>query len=154
MYNSLELSGKYLKRFWTKIHKTSRCWVWLGKPGIHGYGRFYTGHSIELVHRISWYLHNNMYPHLMVLHKCNNKLCVNPQHLKHGDHAENMLDRDTCGHTPKGTKIGTSKLQDNIIVEIRQRLLSGQTQREIADHFGVCQQTISCINLGQVWRHV
>jgi hypothetical protein len=65
----------------------------------------------------------------------------------------NYRDRDNHGTTPKGEKVGTSKLRDCDIAEIR-RLKGVVPQRKIAERFGVSQFCIGSIHRGKAWRHV
>jgi hypothetical protein len=87
-------------RFWSKVVKSESCWNWVGallKPGKKtngGYGMFHISASeVILAHRFSWVLHNGIIPKdLFVLHKCDNKSCVRPDHLFLGTHIDNMND--------------------------------------------------------------
>lgn len=78
--------------FWALVDKQEQindCWLWLG-PISHGYGRF-TLVGERKTHRISWVLHYGPIPNgLYILHLCDNKPCVNPQHLQLGTQSENI----------------------------------------------------------------
>jgi hypothetical protein len=67
------------------INETSGCWNWLGDVYGHGrfwYGRFYIKGYFHAAHRFSYVLHKGKIPKgLQIDHKCENKLCVNPEHL-------------------------------------------------------------------------
>src|ERR1700761_1091810 len=82
------------------------CWNWTstffsGKD--LPYGQFWLNGKITGAHRASYALSVGEIPEGMhVLHRCNNSKCINPSHLYLGDHAQNMRDRDACGHTRKG----------------------------------------------------
>jgi hypothetical protein len=88
------------RRFWSRVQKTDSCWLWQGallKSGNNvenKYGRFSINASTSLLsHRFSWILHNGEIPDsLFVLHTCDIKRCVNPEHLFLGDHIDNMND--------------------------------------------------------------
>jgi len=79
------------------IDKETDCWEWNVLDASKGYGN-QIGVSIKLVqksilpHRLSYYIHKGEYPPLL-RHKCDNKSCVNPDHLESGSHRQNGLDR-------------------------------------------------------------
>ena len=81
------------ERFWSKVNKTGDCWLWTGvRVGI-GYGQIYLNGKKTPAHRVSWLLHHGIIPNgLLVLHKCDNPPCVNPNHLFTGTNSDNMKD--------------------------------------------------------------
>lgn len=87
-----------LSDFMEKVHKhSSGCWLWTGAFFARGYGSFNTvkGGKYKAVktNRQSWIFHRGEIPEgKFVLHTCDNKACVNPEHLYIGDHAQNMRD--------------------------------------------------------------
>lgn len=86
------------RRFWIHIKKTSTCWIWDGNKSTHGYGRIRVHPKQIKAHQFSWIIHNGKIPNKFhVLHKCNNKSCVNPCHLYIGTHQDNMRDAKRDG---------------------------------------------------------
>ncbi len=109
------------------------------------------------VHRVAWILANGDIPEgISVLHRCDVPDCINVNHLFLGTVAENNADRDRKGrHIPlHGSKNGFAKLSEYQIIEIRDLLARGVTQRQVAAQYGVSQATVWAIKSGRSWGHV
>ena len=84
-------------RFWAKVEKTDGCWLWTASTINSGYGAVgFMGHRTT-AHRMSWFLAHGSWPDLCVLHRCDVKLCVRPDHLFLGTQADNVRDMDEKG---------------------------------------------------------
>lgn len=71
-----------LKRFYSNVKKTNKCWIWK-KAKNNGYGRFQANRIRILAHRFSYMINiGHIFDGMVIHHKCNNKMCVNPKHLK------------------------------------------------------------------------
>ena len=82
--------------FWSKvdIKGPDDCWEWKASIGNSGYGRFHFRCKVTGSHRVSWTLSNGPIPEgHYILHKCDNKLCCNPNHLYPGTAYNNTMDR-------------------------------------------------------------
>ena len=78
----------FLERYWSRVDKTSSCWLWTGPVNRDGYG-YHSG----LAHRLAYRLEHGPIPSgLMVCHRCNVRLCVNPAHLYAGTALDNARD--------------------------------------------------------------
>lgn len=151
-----------IERFWSKVDTfSSDCWLWQGaqrggNPGAR-YGAF--DHPVKSAHRFAYEDIVGPIPEgMMVLHNCDNSLCVNPEHLCLGTAKQNMIDRSLRGRTnhPRGQEWVSAKLSDEQVRLIRQDWLSGQfTQKQLAEKQGLLSQaTISLIVNKKRWGHL
>lgn len=90
--------GDIVDRFWSKVRVGDNCWEWMGSRKPIGYGQFnmekVNGKSrIRNAHKIAWEMLRGSVGQLHVLHKCDNKVCVRPNHLYLGTERDNSLDR-------------------------------------------------------------
>ncbi|GEM_PF-5814650 len=153
-------SGEPSARYWSNVAKggSSDCWNWLAGT-CEGYGRIrFFGEALGS-HVVAYRLaYGNVPEGKMVLHRCGNRLCCNPDHLYAGSHSQNTS--DAVGHGThvcnfgKGEDHISAQLTAEQIFEVRSAIARGETQRSIAARLGVVQQTISAINLGKTWGHV
>jgi hypothetical protein len=85
------------------VDTTSDCWQWIGAMQSSGYGNIKCFGKWKGAHRFSFELyHGPIPPGLMVLHSCDNKRCVNPDHLSAGTNQQNMTEAADRGLMPKG----------------------------------------------------
>lgn len=100
-------------------------------------------------------LHNGEIPKgLYVLHRCDNRSCVNPAHLFLGTNDENMADMVSKGRARKGESHPNAKLTINQVIEIKKLSLTGMRKIDIARKLGIRRKNVSNVVLGCVWRHV
>ncbi len=152
--------------FWSKVnqdggvpsHKPELgpCWLWRDSPNSAGYGRISHDHNRDYAHRISWFLHYGEIPDgLFVLHKCDVRLCVRPDHLFLGDDLANMVDMWEKGRArPVWRTNGIShaaKLVPSQVREIRGLLSSGELPSTIGRRYHVHPDTIRKIAKGRSW---
>ena len=90
---------KARERFDAKVLKTATCWLWTGETDYNkGYGRVNWNAKAHRAHRWSYALHYGEFDSsLMVLHKCDVKLCVRPDHLFLGTAWDNNKDMEKKG---------------------------------------------------------
>lgn len=105
-------------RFMSKVEKTDTCWNWKASCHKIGYGDFRVGKNMRRAHRVSYTLFVGEIPdNKKVLHKCDNRRCVNPDHLFLGTQKDNMIDMIKKGRDASKRKIdrvGISALIDAI----------------------------------------
>jgi len=152
-------------RFWARVDKrgSDDCWEWTAGTGNHGYGTLSINGQPETVHRLSWVMANGPIPDdLHVLHKCDNRLCVNPAHLFLGTNLDNIEDMITKGRQAKGPDKRAYKGEANKravlsaeqVKEIRRRCANGENQDELARVYGVSQGHISNVYRRVTWKHI
>jgi hypothetical protein len=79
------------------------CWEWQGQRGSSGYGLIKVFGKLVSTHRLSYELYKGPIPNgLEILHACDNKICINPDHLQVGSRAENMRDAGIRGRMSSG----------------------------------------------------
>ena len=83
------------KLFWNSVKEKDpeKCWHWRGKKRNH-YPRMYWSGSSTTVHRVTFELFYGIPPQdkPYILHSCDNKSCVNPNHLRCGTSRHNAID--------------------------------------------------------------
>lgn len=141
----------FADRFNSKFRITPGCWIWTAAIGNKGYGHFWSVVRPEPAHRVSYRLHNGeIADGLLVLHRCDNRLCVNPDHLFLGTNQDNMTDMVKKDRQAKGSSLGAAKLDESQIASIR---ADSRSQRKIAAEYGVSHTAIGEIKNNRLWRH-
>lgn len=148
------LAQSDIARFWKYVTKPigSECWGWIAKKTRFGYGEFYirqrgVDKSVS-AHRISWTIYKGKIPNgFLVLHRCDNPECVNPDHLFLGTYKDNMQDKIKKGrcNITHGENNPTSKLSNAEVERIKELCASSVPQRKIAQQFGINQSNVSRI---------
>ena len=145
------------------VADTDQCILWPRSKTWDLYGCLqYRGRRI-LAHRMMWEKANGQKipPGLLVMHTCDNRLCVNPKHLCLGSHADNVADCNSKGRRKQafGTRIAWAKLTPDIVETVR-LLYPGRQKRpkitheELARQFGVSRSAISMAIRRNTWKQV
>jgi len=129
------------------------CWVWQGSCVTGGYGNLTFKCESLYAHRASWEVHNGPIPvGMSVLHKCDNRRCINPEHLFLGTQDDNIKDMYKKGRQAYDYKC---KLTEQEVLEIKYKLRHKKFSQEyLAKMYDISRSTILAINLGHNWSHV
>lgn len=130
------------------INSESGCWEWAGRKGNKGYGFISVGAKNKLVHRHFFEMLVGPIGDKFVCHKCDNRICCNPEHLFLGTHNDNMLDMAIKGRG------GSTKLTKEAAKDIRLMHESGASIRDLSLRYGVHPRTIDLLIQRKTWKHV
>ena len=138
--------GNYKERFLNRIKVTERgCHEWQGQIKRDGYGRFCYQAKTFSAHRAAYLMFVGPVPEgLLVLHHCDNRKCVNPEHLYIGNHSDNAKDM-----VHRGRAWGRRKTDDDRVMQIFALAKTEMSQDAIAKRMKLHQTTVSRILLGK-----
>jgi len=141
------------KKFKAKLD-TNGCVVCTShKPNKRGYQALTVKRKKILLHRFIYQIHNGpISDDLVVRHTCDNRQCINPNHLKKGTTSDNVMDRVKRNRSAAGKRHGRSKLRPCDIKRIR--ALKTISNTELAKRYGVDRRVIYQIKKGLTWKTV
>lgn len=149
-----------VKEFWSRVNRRnkSKCWIWPGCKNSSGYGSFQGMGAHVFAYEITFGSHGDLH----VLHKCDVRNCVNPNHLFLGTRSDNWNDALSKGRTyfqkypekrPRGEKHKNARWTWSQIRRIRKLYATGQyRQIDIARMFNTGQGAISQITRNAAWK--
>jgi len=155
-----------IDHFWSRVNPEG-CWLWTGARTADGYGNLSIRGRLVRAHRLAFELARGPIPEGMhVLHRCDVRNCVRPDHLFLGANADNVADRVAKGRTRTGsgdrhwTRLyperlggpgyGRSQFTADQVREIRALYAAGDvSQPELGRRFGV-----SHVAIGKILRRV
>lgn len=144
--------------FWAKVRRDPDCWEWTAATDVGGYGVFQTGHRMSRAHRVSWIIANGPLPEgVLVLHRCDNRRCVRPDHLELGDQQRNVADMDRRGRRARGYRVSrrgerhqAAKLSDEQVAAVRVLRAAGWPQRRIGALLGLSHTYVGQLERGEM----
>lgn len=154
-----------MKRFWDKVdqREIGECWNWTAAKDRHGYGVFRFDKKLWRAHRLSYSLAYGPIPKgegyhgVCVCHHCDNRQCVNPNHLflsSAKGNSANAAQKDRLGG-PVGELSGRAKLSSKQVIAIRkQHSLGDISLHQLADKYRVHHTTILAIVKRWTWTHL
>lgn len=141
--------------YWKHVQKTDGCWLWTAHVAPSGYGGFGVRGKHYRAHRFAYELAYGAFDQsLLVCHKCDNRLCVRPDHLFLGTQSDNLNDASRKGRIANGERNGNSKLTEQQVQEILWRYSCGETLTAIASDYRVWPCTIHTIVNRKTWKHL
>lgn len=148
------LTARDLVRFWSNVSVAAGgCAEWTAATDPNGYGEFHHNGHVKRAHRVAWEIASGRpIPHgMMVLHRCDNRRCVNWQHLFIGTHQDNMADMQAKGRkaSVRGPNNPRAKLEPEQVAAVK---ADPRPQRVIARDFGISKSQVGNIKRGEQWR--
>jgi hypothetical protein len=143
----MTLSERLLRH--VTILSDSLCWLWEGCTDRKGYG--YLNHYGKTLkaHRVSFELFvEEILPGNHVLHKCDIKPCINPNHLYQGTNRDNVDDR--LARQPNSFITNGKLPLETILLIIRDKRIYS----EIAESFNTSYSSVQAIKAGKTWKNV
>lgn len=138
---------RFLSKVETSGFDANQCWPWLGAGKGNGYGNFNMNGEYRSAHSAAYELFvGPVRDGLEVCHSCDNRFCVNPDHLFLGTRVDNMQDMHSKGRGAAGCRKHLKEFQ---VQEIRRRLISGHSARQIANQMDVNYHTVTAIKEGR-----
>lgn len=154
------IDKKFIKWFWSNVNKTNSCWLWTAKAMEASRGKR-GNRTRRKIHVIAWRVQTGRRcrPGFELCHTCDVRRCIRRKHLWEGTHKQNMYDsiikdRAVFPPTMLGEANPTSKLTDNDVRKIKNRLNKGEGQTSISKDFPVTNCTIWLIAHGKKWVHI
>lgn len=138
------------ERFETKfrVNPQNGCWEWTTTFFSNGYALFYWGviNGKEVTRkgsRVAWELYRGPIPDdLHVLHTCDNKKCVNPDHLFLGTHQDNMDDKRHKGRQHTGEQLYNFKRTQELTARVVKLRSQGMKISQIRQELGIGNTTV------------
>lgn len=156
--NRVDYLESVKKRILSNIDITEGgCWEWRKSRSRQGYGQIGFNRKTCLLHRVSWTVFvGPLDKDILVLHKCDNPPCCNPEHLFLGTDKDNILDAFAKGRIirKKGEQNYHAKLKEENIIEIRVLHEKGLSFEEIGKIFYTSRTNVRAIVNRKAWKHV
>lgn len=149
-------SPEFRAAFWARTApRANGCIEWTGFTNAGGYGLVNVKGKSYNAQRCAWIMtHGDVPKHVYICHHCDNRLCVNLEHLYAGSHQDNMRDRQARGRTARffGADSQFAKIDAQIAHNIRADFKSARCTRvELATKYRLSLGHIHKILRLEVW---
>lgn len=155
----------FIERHADRIAQVSEsgCMIWLGASTPGGYGIVWDGKKSPAgnnvpdgAHRVSFQTSNGAMPESAhVLHRCDVRCCVNPDHLFLGNQDANMKDMAAKGRSCLGSRHGKAKMNESDVVRLRSEYRFHRiTAADLAKKSGFGKGAVAAAIRGTTWKHI
>ena len=154
---------------WSRVDKSGgqdNCWLWTAGTTTGGYGEITYKQKGHYAHRTAYELVIGPIPDgMLVCHKCDNRLCCNPEHFFLGSISDNISDMHAKGRAyhALGERHGKAQLTEKQAREIKALMVPAWVYgrrkyttkvSDVAKAYGVSDATISNLIAGRIWKHL
>lgn len=156
-----------MQRFFDKVYIINGgCWHWIASlRGKSGYGAFKLDGKVVDAHRVSWIIHKGDIPDgMLICHTCDNRTCVNPDHLFLGTHEDNSKDAYNKGRVvlpsgvvfEKGHQPANRALTDNQAIELKEAIArrGRKPLRLLAKEMGLKYQLVKDVKNQRSYKEI
>lgn len=143
-----------ISAFWAKVQKGDGCWTWQGAvTSKWGYGCTLWKGRVLGAHKVAWLITNGDPGALCVLHKCDNRVCVNPSHLFLGTKKDNSVDCKAKDRHARGERTNRTKITETQAREIL-ALKGSIAASEVCKSYNLSPSMVWSIWGRRSWKHL
>lgn len=155
-YAHIMYPDSFIERFFENVGEPteSGCMEWQGPINAGGYGLMWRGRE-RYAHRHSYIIkHGSIPPGACVRHTCDNKKCVNPDHLLLGSRRDNTKDALDRGLLCRGSK-RRPDLTEAAVFDARVAFhKQAKSLSSLSRALNMCLSQTSDVLWGRLWCHV